>query len=232
MIKVIFFDWGHTITSSGFIEAKEKINNLLHPYNLDWDAFYPYFKNLYLLRSSGKIKSDKEMSNWLEKILQKENVPFEKIREAIIDSHVIPRENIEIVQKIKKNYKVGLLTNNIKKWVGKVLKNYGIEDLFDALVVSSEVGAKKPDAEIFYVALKSFAVKPEEAVFVSDEVCDDLVGAKGCGMKTIWLDTTYGNEPIEEQNKLKKKERKIAKIFKPDAIIKNLKEVIPIIKIM
>jgi len=113
MIKTVFFDWGHTFTSSGFIEAKEKIENLLKPYDLTWDIFYTHFRNLYHLRSFGKIESDEEMFNLLGKILRKENLPFERIIKAIIDSHIIPQKNIEIVKEIKKNYKVGLLTNNV-----------------------------------------------------------------------------------------------------------------------
>lgn len=225
MIKAIFFDWGHTFTSSGFVEAKEKVNDLLKPHNLTWDDFYSYFRNLYLLRSSGKIKSDREMFNWLGKILRKENLPFKEIGEAITDSQIIPHENIEIVKEIKKNYKVGLLTNNVQEWVEKVLKNYKIEDLFDAVIVSSRVGTRKPGAQIFYFALKSLSVKPEETIFVSDELSEDLIGAKGCGIKTIWLDDGLENE-------WKQKERKIAELFKPDAIIKNLKESLSAIKIM
>jgi len=225
MIKAVFFDWGHTFTKSGFIKAKEKINSLLKPYNLNWDSFCPYFRNLYMLRSSGKIKSDKEMFSFLEKVLQKENIPFEEIRKAIIDSHIIPQENIEIVKEINRNYKVGLLTNNVQEWVEKVLKNYGIEDLFDIVIVSSRVGARKPEAEIYYVALKSLSVNPEETVFISDELSEDLIGAKGCGIKTIWLDAGVEDE-------WKKRERKIAKIFKPDAVIKNLTESISVIKMM
>jgi len=225
MIKAVFFDWGNTFTQSGFINAKEKVNSLLKSYNLNWENFYPYFRNLYQLRSSGRIKSDKEMFHWLGRILRKENIPFEKIIKAIIDSHIIPQENIEIVKEIKKNYKVGLLTNNVQEWVEKVLENYGIEDLFDTSIVSSKIGARKPEAGIYYFALKSLSVKPEEVVFVSDEVSEDLIGAKGCGMKTIWLDTGIEDE-------WNKKERKLAKIFKPDAIIKNLNDLISIIKTM
>ena len=103
------------------------------------------------------------------------------------------------------------------------MKNYGLEDLFDALIVSSKVGTRKPEAEIYYFALKALSVNPEETVFVSDELSEDLIGAKGCGIRTIWLDT-------EIENEWRRKERKIAKIFQPDATIKNLKEIISIIK--
>lgn len=222
MLKAVFLDWGHTFTSTGFVEAKEKVNKLLKRYNLNWDNFYPYWQDFYYLRSLGKIKTDRKMSILLKRLLQK-NIPFEKIQEVMIDSIVIPSENIDLVKKLKKNFKVGLLTNNVQKWVEKILKKYRIENLFDAIIVSSEVKTRKPDAKIFYFALKTLSVKPEESLFVSDELCDDLIGAKGCGIKTVWLD-------IELKNEKKRKERKIAKLFVPDAIIHNLQELLPLIE--
>ncbi|MDD2732188.1 MAG: HAD family hydrolase [Candidatus Pacebacteria bacterium] len=223
MIKVIFFDWGHTFTGSGFTDAREPINKLLKPYGLDWDVFFPYWRSLYQLRSSRWIKTDEEFHVWLGRILQKRDLPLEQIQKVIVDSHRIPKENIELIKKIKEDYKVGLLTNNVQEWVERVLRNYKIEDLFDVVIVSSRVGVRKPEGRIFYEALKSLSAKPEEAVFVSDEVSEDLVGAKACGMRIIWLDTGIENE-------WKQQERELAEFLKPDAIIKNLIEVPPIIK--
>ena len=140
-------------------------------------------------------------------------------------SHIILDENIKIIKEIKKEYKVGLITNFVYEWIKKVFKVEGIDDLFDIVIVSSKVGARKPTAEIFYTALKSFLIKPSEAVFVSDNLCGDLIYAKGCGIKTIWLDKGI-------KNKWKKKEREIAKLFQPDATIKNLTEITSIIKKM
>lgn len=222
MIKAVFFDWGHTLTKE--INIRKKMDTLLKPYSLTWKDFYPYWKNFYYLRSKGNIKNDKEMFWQLKKVLQKRNMPFEKIRDTIIlDSHIVPNENIEVVKEIKKYYKVGLITNFVYEWVEKALKLDKLNDLFDTVIVSSRVGIRKPNAEIFYVALKSLSVKPEEAAFVSDELCDDLISAKGCGVRTIWLDK-------ENKNKKKKKEREIAKLFQPDVIVKNLAEVISIIR--
>ena len=223
MIKAVFFDWGNTLTIISFRDVKEKINNLLKPYNLTWGDLQLKWASLYEIRVSGYIKSDEEMSVWLEKITGKENLPLKEILKVVIDSTVFPQENIEIIKKLKEKYKVGLLTNNIREWLEPALKRYKIENLFDAIITSSEVGAKKPDAKIYYAALKSLSVKPEETVFVSDELSEDLIAAKGCGIKTIWLDTGGDDEGS-------KKEREMAKLFKPDAIIKNLQEVVSLIE--
>ena len=193
MLKAIFFDWGSTFVNE-FKEVRKEIENLLGPHGLSWESFFPYWGNFYYLRSKGNIKSDEEMFLQLKRVLQKETLPVEKIRDLIIDSEIIPNENIKIVKELKRNYKVGVISNNIKEWMEKVLVKYKIESLFDSIVISSEVGVGKPDARIFYIALNSLSVKPEETVFISDEIGDDLVGARGCGMKTIWLDRSSENK--------------------------------------
>lgn len=219
MIKAIFFDLGHTLTKE--VNIRKKIETLLKHYNLSWKKFYPYWKNFYYLRSTGKLSSDKEMFLLLEKVLERKNIPFQKIRDIIIfESHIIPKENIEIVKEIKKNYKVGLITNFVYEWIKKVFKIEKIDDLFDIVIASSKTKVRKPSAEMLYIALKSFLIKPNEAIFVSDDLCGDLICAKGCGIKTIWL----------TNNKQKKKQSEIVKLFPPDAIIKNLTEVVSVIK--
>lgn len=222
MIKAVFFDLGHTLTKE--VDVRKKIEALLRPHNLNWEKFYPHWKNFYSLRSTGKLSNDKEMFSLLEKVLGRKNVPFQKIRDVIIfESHIIPDENIKIIKEIKKEYKVGLITNFVHEWIKEVFKVEGIDNLFDIVIVSSKIGVRKPNAEIFYIALKQFSIRPDETVFVSDDFSSDLICAKGCGIKTIWLDKGIKDE-------WKKKEREIVRLFQPDATVKNLGGIIPIIK--
>jgi len=221
MIKAVFLDWGYTFVKV-FKSRDEKLNKILKPFGLTWSQFIPCWRSFYILRSAGRIKSDKELETIIQRVVKKK-IPAKKIIEIGIESQIIPKEHIKIVKKLKKKYKVGILSNNAQKWVERVLKNYKIENLFDALIISSKVGARKPDALIYYEALKKFSVKAEEAVFVADEVAEDLVPATGLGMKTIWLkpsQTGWWNENDE----------KVLKIYKPDATIKSFQEIIPIIK--
>lgn len=223
MIKTIFFDWGNTLIQ--YTEnLEEKMDRLLGPHNLNWESFYPYWRNFYYLRSKGDIKNDQDMFLQINRVLQKE-IPLNEVRDTRLDCSVILKKNIEVVKnlKFKKGYKVGLLSNGIKEWIERKLEKNKINNLFDAVIVSSAVGVRKPNAEIYYVAIKSVSAKPEETIFISDELCDDLVAAKGCGMKTIWY-------VANSKNKYKIKEMKIAKMFPPDAIIKNFKEIDFVVK--
>ena len=208
----------------GFKYGERKINKTLKPLGLNWQDFRFTFRKFYILRSAGKIKNDKEFESTIQRVIQK-RVPVKEILKISIESQIIPKEHIEIIKKLKKDYKVGILSNNVQEWIVQVLKNYKIEDLFDAVIVSSKVGARKPDALIYFEALKRLSVKPKESVFIADEVSEDLVPATGLGMKTIWL-------KVKEKGWWRENDEKVLRIYQPDATIKNLREAIAIIKKM
>ena len=61
----------------------------------------------------------------------------------------------------------------------------GLAERLDFAVFSSEVGVRKPHAEIFRCALDALAVAPEQALFVGDRLYEDVRGAGELGMTTV-----------------------------------------------
>jgi putative hydrolase of the HAD superfamily len=57
-------------------------------------------------------------------------------------------------------------------------------------VDSTLVGCKKPDPRIFQAALDALRASPAEAVFVGDSLRRDMAGARGMGMRHVWLRAT------------------------------------------
>ncbi len=230
-IKAIYFDWGGTFVNQ-FKDITLEADKLLKPFDLKWETVFPEFFNLYLLRSKGNLKNDEKMSLQLKRIIQKD-IPVKKIIDLYNSAIIIPKEHIELVKELKESYKVGIISNGVQEWIDKLQRANKIENLFDSVIVSSKVGVRKPDAEIYYVALRSLNVKPEESIFISDELCDDLIGAKGCGIKTIWYLPTIQHDRKKKVGlkkvNLYKKEQKIAKLFKPDFVIRDLKEILVIL---
>lgn len=49
----------------------------------------------------------------------------------------------------------------------------------------------EPDARIFQVALERLQCRANEAVMIGDACQNDIVGARGAGMRAIWLNR-YG----------------------------------------
>jgi len=75
---------------------------------------------------------------------------------------------ISLIKKLKKNYKVALLSNTNKIDFEHVLKKSETFPLFDAVTLSFEAGHKKPEKQIYLDALKKLNLKPDECVFIDD----------------------------------------------------------------
>jgi FMN phosphatase YigB (HAD superfamily) len=69
----------------------------------------------------------------------------------------------------------------------RVIELAGLAPHLDAIVVSEEVGVRKPRKEIFDEALRRLGVSAAEAVHVGDNLAADVAGAAALGMRTIWL---------------------------------------------
>jgi HAD superfamily hydrolase (TIGR01549 family) len=80
------------------------------------------------------------------------------------------------------------------------VERYGLAGELDVQVWSGEVGARKPEPEIFIHALDRLGVDPVDALFVGDGLENDVQGAGDVGMTTaqaLWFraDDTPGIEP-------------------------------------
>jgi len=99
-------------------------------------------------------------------------------------------EMLSLVQQLRASgYKVGLLSN-VMAYNANDIREHGVYDGFDFLVLSYEQGFAKPDPEIYDIALKKLGegIKPTEVVFLDDkEEC--LAPAREIGIKTILVES-------------------------------------------
>lgn len=77
-------------------------------------------------------------------------------------------------------FKTALVSNS---W-GDLTYAQAIESLFDVMVVSGEVGLRKPEPDIYLLAAKRLAVDPSSCVFV-DDIVQNVDGARAVGMEGI-----------------------------------------------
>jgi HAD superfamily hydrolase (TIGR01509 family) len=81
------------------------------------------------------------------------------------------------------------------------IEEAGLAALLDVVVFSADVGALKPQPEIFLHALDRLGVAPEDAMFVGDRLATDIQGAGRLGLTTVqamWFhadDGVVGVEP-------------------------------------
>jgi HAD superfamily hydrolase (TIGR01549 family) len=121
-----------------------------------------------------------------------------------------------VLKELKKKYKLGLISNfGIPECGHRLLKDFGLRELFDVIIISAEVNQRKPSPEIFKKALQDLNVDASEAVFIGDMLELDVKGPKSVGINTILIK----REPTEAETGIK-----------PDRVIKSLPELLMILK--
>ncbi|KAJ6890738.1 hypothetical protein NC651_024290 [Populus alba x Populus x berolinensis] len=79
-----------------------------------------------------------------------------------------------------------VVVSNFDTRLRKLLKDLNVIELFDSLIISSEVGYEKPDPKIFEAALVEASVEAGKAVHVGDDLKADKQGANAIGID-CWL---------------------------------------------
>jgi HAD superfamily hydrolase (TIGR01509 family) len=90
---------------------------------------------------------------------------------------------IPVLSVLKRKYELALVSN-CAIGLSDVIEALGLSHFFKAVVLSYEVGVRKPDRRIYLEALLRLRLNPDKCVFVADEI-SDLEGAREVGLKTI-----------------------------------------------
>lgn len=92
------------------------------------------------------------------------------------------------LQRLKaKGIKLGIITNGSIGSQHSKIDQAGLRTYFDDIIVSDEVGCKKPDQAIFKLALERLGVEAQACLFVGDHPVNDIQGASEAGLTPIWL---------------------------------------------
>ncbi len=115
--------------------------------------------------------------------------------------------------------KVGIVTDapRLKAWIRLV--EIGLQNKFDVVVTYDDSKAEKPSKKPFLMALKKLGVRPEEAMFVGDNVDRDVVGSKRVGMTSVFA--KYGEVLLFRRKK---------STVEPDFTISRPTDIITILK--
>jgi putative hydrolase of the HAD superfamily len=104
------------------------------------------------------------------------------------ESHRLFDDVREVLARVKRaRIPLALITNGAGDTQRAKLCALGLEDAFDAVVVSGEVRAAKPDPRVFAVALRQLSVEAQDVWHVGDNPETDVAGAKAAGLTAVWL---------------------------------------------
>lgn len=88
---------------------------------------------------------------------------------------------------LRESYAMALVTNGAACLQREKLAASDLGGYFDAVIVSADVGAAKPDSSVFQQALSALGVDGEQAVMIGDSITKDVEGALDAGLGAIWL---------------------------------------------
>jgi len=109
--------------------------------------------------------------------------------QALLGEMTLHEPIIDRVRSLRtEGYRLGLITNNVREGSAVWRALVPVDELFDAVVDSSEVGMRKPNPAIYHHALELLGgVPPAEAVFLDDSP-GNVVGAQRAGLHAILVD--------------------------------------------
>ena len=101
---------------------------------------------------------------------------------------VFPEHHRELLRELRSRHRLAVVSNfDYTPTARLVLEREGVADLFETIVISDEVGWRKPKPVIFELALRRLAIGAGDALFVGDRADIDVVGAQGVGMASAWI---------------------------------------------
>lgn len=105
----------------------------------------------------------------------------------------------ETLHRLRPHYKMGLITNGLSEVQRPRLVNTRLDNFFDFVLISDEVGTAKPHQAFFDLAFAEMGgTRPEEALVIGDNPVSDILGAQLYGCSTCWMDLGSGKSPERE----------------------------------
>lgn len=169
MIKLIIFDLDGVLVEAKNIHY-ETLNTALslvdEKYTISWDDHLSIFdglktnQKLEILTTQRGLPISKHQFIWD----QKQKLTLKEL-------HLLP-PSIQLqetfIKLVKDNYKIACCSNSIRKTVLTVLSKLGIIEYFDLIISNEDVKNSKPHPEMYWKAISSICVLPEETLIVED----------------------------------------------------------------
>jgi len=102
---------------------------------------------------------------------------------------LIPRTK-EMLTTLRSSYRLGLLSNFTHGPAARgILFNLGLESFFEVVIISGELGYRKPHPLPFMELVERLGVPNDQVIYIGDDPEPDIFGAKQAGLQPVW--STY-----------------------------------------
>lgn len=179
-LRAVYWDLGGVLLRTEDLSYRERWGEQLDMG--PWELARAIFRSEAGLRASlGQAGVD---DIWLEvqQALGLDDDQRELLREEFFAGDQLDQSLVSFIRELKQNrIAIGLISNawpDTRDWLETHAK---IADIFDHMVISSEIGMAKPDPRVYQLALEGLQMDPAQAVFVDDFI-ENIEGAEAVGM--------------------------------------------------
>lgn len=206
-IRAVLFDFNGVLTTSPFeqmaalgdeagIDGQVVLELMLGPYDEDTDHAWHRFER-------GEISAAEYATDLFTRAAAANiDIDFTRLAglQTRLDVHGI------VVARVRRlradGYLTALVTNNVKEASGQWRELVPVDELFDVIVDSSEVGMRKPNPAIYLHALEQLGgISPGDAVFLDDSP-GNVAGAERAGLRGILVDAADPSAALDELDRL------------------------------
>lgn len=194
-IKAIFFDLGGVIIRTEYQTPRQRLAERL---GMEYeDLVGLVFDSPTAQKATlGKTTAAEHWAAVMKR-LKRPVSEAQAIRAEFFAGDFVDRALVDFLRSLRGRYKTGLISNAFDDLRPFIVREK-FDDAFDHIIISAEVGAAKPDPQIYHIALEQAQVEPKEAVFV-DDFFENVEACEKVGMKGI-----HFKDPESALNQLKK----------------------------
>jgi len=192
--RVLLFDFGGTLDAEG-VPWKDRFFRLAREDGFETDparfdqAFYGATDAIEgrIRKGAGFRETVEQISDGLAARLSADEARVRRVGGRFADDSLRQLEaSAALLSRLRSRHRIGIVSNFYGN-LQAVCDETGLTPSIGVAVDSTVVGCKKPDPRIFQSALDALGARPEEALFVGDSMKRDMAGARGMGMRHIWL---------------------------------------------
>jgi HAD superfamily hydrolase (TIGR01509 family) len=215
-INGVFFDLhGTLLLSPDFSAAWEEWHDAFHlrmtehGLTMSREEFKPYTEGLFKMPEPEYVNAEmtlferrvKDLGDRLDLDIDHGHIrrTVEHIIEVWQRDMYLDPEAPEVLGVLRSRLKLAMITNwDHAPRIPRLLSELGIDEHFEKVVISDQVGVAKPDPEIFHIALNKTGLEPSEVAYVGDSP-EDVQGSQAAGVHPILIrrDSPRGNRVFD-----------------------------------
>ena len=198
-ITTVIFDMYETLVENHHDQWRATFKQIIHQQGLNvdpetlWQTWLARERVFRESRTAPEGKFQTYFQGWHDSFaegfqeLSLAGDPVEACNKSIEDLSQRPafpetKEALDVVQRV---CRTALLSNADEGYLRPNLKLLGVE--FEQVLSSEEARSYKPQPGLFLEMLRRLAVAPDQCLYVGDRQLEDVTGASGVGMGTVWL---------------------------------------------